>query len=89
MGGLERKAISKGFAFYSPLKYSELPRYYRENIRHLNVAMFQVAPMDKHGFFNFGPNASQTAIICDAFGPKLKNHMIGWIMVGQQVHQLP
>ena len=25
MGGLERKAISKGFAYYSPLKYSELP----------------------------------------------------------------
>ena len=48
MGGLERKAISKGFAFYSPLKYSELPRYYRENIRHVNVAMFQVAPMDPY-----------------------------------------
>ena len=45
MGGLERKAISKGFAYYSPLKYSELPRYYRENIKHLNVAMFQVAPI--------------------------------------------
>ena len=66
MGGLERKAISKGFAFYSPLKYSELPRYYRENIRHLNVAMFQVAPMDKHGFFNFGPNASHMMAVCEA-----------------------
>nr|WP_300651573.1 butyryl-CoA:acetate CoA-transferase [uncultured Anaerobutyricum sp.] len=65
MGGLERKAISKGFAFYSPLKYSELPRYYRENIRHLNVAMFQVAPMDKHGFFNFGPNASHMMAVCE------------------------
>ena len=59
MGGLERKAISKGFAFYSPLKYSELPRYYRENIRHLNVAMFQVAPMDKHGYFSMGVTASE------------------------------
>ena len=65
MGGLERKAISKGFAFYSPLKYSELPRYYRENIKHLNVAMFQVAPMDKHGFFNFGPNASHLMAVCE------------------------
>ena len=66
MGGLERKAISKGFAYYSPLKYSELPRYYRENIKHLNVAMFQVAPMDKHGFFNFGPNASHMMAVCEA-----------------------
>ena len=65
MGGLERKAISKGFAYYSPLKYSELPRYYRENIKHLNVAMFQVAPMDKHGYFNFGPNASHMMAVCE------------------------
>ena len=26
-GWIREKAISKGFAFYSPLKYSELPRY--------------------------------------------------------------
>ena len=65
MGGLERKAISKGFAYYSPLKYSELPRYYRENIKHLNVAMFQVAPMDKHGYFNFGPSASHLGAMCE------------------------
>ena len=65
MSGIERKAISQGFAYYCPLRYSELPRYYREHIGHINVAMFQVAPMDKHGYFNFGPNASQMKAVCD------------------------
>lgn len=65
MSGIERKAVNQGFAYYCPLRYSELPRYYREHIRHVNVAMFQVTPMDKHGFFNFGPNASHMKAVCD------------------------
>ena len=65
MSGIERKAAEAGFAFYSPIRYSELPRYYRENIPADDVAMFQVAPMDAHGFFNFGPNASHLAAVCE------------------------
>ena len=29
MGGIERKAVAQGFSFYCPIRYSELPRYYR------------------------------------------------------------
>ena len=65
MSGIERKAVNQGFAYYAPVRYSELPRYYRENIGNINVAMFQVAPMDKHGFFNFGPNASHMKAVCE------------------------
>ena len=65
MSGIERKAISGGFSYYSPMRFSELPAYYRENIKHVDVAMFQVAPMDRHGFFNFGPNASHMSAVCD------------------------
>ncbi len=65
LSGIERKAVKDGFVFYAPVKYSELPRYYRENIRHLDVAMFQVTPMDKHGYFNFGPNASHMRAVCE------------------------
>lgn len=65
MSGIERKAVNQGFAYYAPVRYSELPRYYRENIGHINVAMFQVAPMDKHGYFNFGPNASHMKAVCE------------------------
>ncbi len=65
MGGIERKLIARGCAYYAPIRYSELPRYYRENIKPANVAMFQVAPMDTHGFFNFGPSASHMMAVCE------------------------
>ena len=65
MGGLERKLIARGCAYYSPIRYSELPRYYRESIHPDDVAMLVVAPMDKHGYFNFGPNASHLMAICE------------------------
>lgn len=65
MGGLERKLIARGCAYYSPIRYSELPRYYRESIHPDDVAMFVVAPMDKHGYFNFGPNASHLMAVCE------------------------
>ena len=58
MGGIERRAIEKGFCFYSPIRYSEMPRYYRDLPFGIDVAMFQVAPMDEEGFFNFGSNCS-------------------------------
>ena len=65
MSGIERKLINKGCAYYAPIRYSELPRYYRESAIKNNVAMFQAAPMDKHGFFNFGPNASHLTAVCE------------------------
>ena len=65
MSGIERKACMEGFGFYSALRYSEMPRWYRENVRHVNVAMIQVAPMDAHGWFSFGPQASHLKAICD------------------------
>ena len=61
MGGIERKAVAAGYAYYSPLRYSELPRYYRESPDPLNIAVFVVAPMDSHGYFNLGPCASHLA----------------------------
>ena len=65
MGGIERKAIAQGFSFYSPIRYSELPRYYRESPDPLDVAIFQVTPMDEHGYFNFGPSASHLGAVCE------------------------
>ena len=65
MGGIERKAVAQGFSFYAPIRYSELPRYYRESNDPVNVAVFQVAPMDEHGYFNFGPSASHLAAVCE------------------------
>ena len=65
MGGYERKLINRGCAYYAPIRYSELPRYYRELDCPDDVAMFQVAAMDKHGYFNFGPSASHLGAMCE------------------------
>lgn len=64
MSGIERKLIARGCSYYSPIRYSELPRYYRDG-NCSDVVMIVCAPMDKHGFFNFGPNASHLAAACE------------------------
>lgn len=63
--GIERRLCEAGIGFYSPIRFSEMPRYYRETIRHVDVAMFQVAPMDAHGFFSFGLNATYLSALCE------------------------
>ncbi|MBS5146064.1 MAG: butyryl-CoA:acetate CoA-transferase [Butyricicoccus pullicaecorum] len=65
MSGIERKMIANGNTFYNALRYSELPRYIREHCDPIDVAMFQVSPMDAHGYFSFGPNASHMMAVCD------------------------
>lgn len=64
MGGIERKAAAAGFAYYIPMRYSELPGFYANIIKSLDVAMFQVAPMDKNGWFNFGPAGDHLKSVC-------------------------
>ena len=64
MSGIERKLIARGCSYYSPIRYSELPRYYRDG-NCSEVVMIVCAPMDKHGYFNFGPNASHLAAACE------------------------
>ena len=65
MSGVERKMINRGLAYYAPIRYSELPVYYRTSIEPSDVVMMQVAPMDKHGYFNFGPSASHLMAACE------------------------
>jgi len=65
MSGGDRKVTKTKAVYYSSIIYSELPRYVREHIEPLAVAMLQVTPMDKHGYFNFGPQATHTRAVCD------------------------
>ena len=58
--GIDRKIIAKGMGFFSPMRYSELPRFYRENLS-VDVAMIQVTPMDSHGNFSYALGASHLA----------------------------
>ncbi|KGK90907.1 4-hydroxybutyrate CoA-transferase [Desulfosporosinus sp. HMP52] len=57
MTGLDRMYAKTRKVFYTPLKYSEAPRYCRDN-KNCRVMMVQARPMDKHGFFNLGPTIS-------------------------------
>lgn len=64
--GLDRKIARQGTPiYYSPMRYAELPRYMREHVEPIDVAMLQVAPMDKHGWFNFGPQSSHCMAVCE------------------------
>jgi butyryl-CoA:acetate CoA-transferase len=65
LSGGDRKIAATKPVYYSSIKYSELPRYIRERIEPLDVAMMQVCPMDKHGYFNFGPQGSNSRAVCD------------------------
>lgn len=62
--GIDRKIISAGMGFFAPIRYSELPRYYRDNVS-VDVAMIQVTPMDAHGNFSFALSASHLRDMLD------------------------
>lgn len=60
LSGRERKLVQNGQAYYIPIKYSEVPRWIRENLQ-TDVVAIQVAPMDEHGYFSFGVTISHYA----------------------------
>ena len=64
MSGIDRKIVAKGMGYFAPIRYSELPRYYRDMERPVDVVMMQVAPMDHHGNFSFSLAPSHLADIC-------------------------
>ena len=56
--GVDRKIIAKGMGYFGPMRYSELPVFYRDHLDPVDVVMLQTTPMDAHGNFNFGLNCS-------------------------------
>jgi len=69
--GIDRKIISKGMGYFIPMRYSELPRFYRDGNATVDVAMIQVTPMDKHGNFSYALACSHLADMLDA--PRLSS----------------
>jgi acyl-CoA hydrolase len=60
----ERKLHSQGLCSYIPFLFHEAPLLYQRYID-TDVAFLTVAPMDEHGFFNFGTSNSFTKAIAD------------------------
>lgn len=53
------RAMSKeGRCWYIPMLFCELPFLWTNNNNEIDIAMFQVAPMDEHGNFNLGPQVA-------------------------------
>ena len=57
-GGADRRMRDAGRCWYMPILFRELPSYWRINDNNLDIAFFQVTPMDKYGNFNIGPQVS-------------------------------
>jgi len=66
MSGASRKLHDKNLCNYMPLTYHEGNSFYDRGYVSPDVALIKVAPMDKHGFFNFGTSCSFTPNFCDA-----------------------
>ena len=62
--GYDRKKCEQGLVSYVPFNFGEGPAIYR---RHMGVDLLvmKTAPMDRHGFFNFGASNTYTRAICD------------------------
>lgn len=65
MGGVERKAMKEGFVYYAPVRYSELPRYYRDLEEGGDVVVLVTSPMDEFGNFNLGPSTSHMNAVAE------------------------
>lgn len=53
------------FAFYVPSSFGQNPEWFRRGYRPVDIVMIQARPMDKHGYFNFGPAATFLKACCD------------------------
>jgi butyryl-CoA:acetate CoA-transferase len=60
----ERNLSDHGLCNYIPMIYRNKPLFYRKSLE-VDVAMLSVAPMDKHGYFNFSLTNSASRAICE------------------------
>lgn len=59
MSGLDRKMNKEGRCWFIPVQFRENSKLWAENVGDIDVAMLQVAPMDKYGNFNLGPQVAE------------------------------
>ena len=60
----ERKLCDRNLCYYIPMVFQYNAAYY-EFFIDVNVVMVSVAPMDKHGYFNFSVNTGVAGPICE------------------------
>jgi len=62
--GFDRKMHDRGLCDHIPMNFGEMPDYYRRFLD-VDVAVLKTAPMDEHGFFNFGGSITYHKAICE------------------------
>lgn len=62
--GYERQMHDLDLCNYIPMIYRNKPRFYQNDLQ-VDVAMVSLAPMDKHGYFNFSLSNSATRAILE------------------------
>lgn len=61
-GAVERAVNREGKCWYIPVQFREQIKYFTQDVA-IDVAMLRVAPMDKHGYFNLGPQVADAPAI--------------------------
>jgi butyryl-CoA:acetate CoA-transferase len=64
LSGIERPLSDKHQAWYLPIYYQDQPGMYKRHVK-TNVVFLTVAPMDKWGYFRFGPQVSHSMALCE------------------------
>ncbi len=50
---------------YIPMNFGEAPDYYRRFVDPIDVVCIKTAPVDEHGFFNFGASVTYHKALCE------------------------
>jgi acyl-CoA hydrolase/GNAT superfamily N-acetyltransferase len=61
-----REAVQRGFADYTPMLLSDIPRIFERGQIHVKTALIQVSPPDKYGFCSYGINVDIAKPIAEA-----------------------
>lgn len=56
IGETMREAVEKGYADYTPIMLSDIPKLFLSGRKHIDVALIQVSPPDKYGWVSLGIN---------------------------------
>jgi 4-hydroxybutyrate CoA-transferase len=83
------KVVSGDFTI-TPVRFHEMPKIYTdENFRPMHVAMLNVTPMDKHGYFCLGLGADATVAIAQNAARKRRTGDDRYLVLAQVNNQVP
>jgi acyl-CoA hydrolase len=63
--GYDRACNVAGRCNYIPMNFGEAPDLYRRFVPPIDVACLRTAPMDAHGYFNFGASSTYLKAVCE------------------------